>query len=1008
MSSSAPEGEGPNEDTSSPVVIALRPASPPAQLPDSFSPWPAVPPFPEPASPSDNRAVRVPVLRQPDMRVATGTVPPPAEAGPSGHHVGGEAPARERRRIQNVPLRESPRPSARLDRPPTPRPRPTPPPARRTDLNNGGEVRLRISESAAPPPSSSHHAESPLSAHVSLMVEADPPAASTSANGAAAAASAATEGHHQPEGAPSTANQPATGGRNWGAERIFSEMMNFFQRPDHQQHGPRWGETAAHQMMDQAAADAGRITSEDLPRPSPSPVPPSPPESIGSEAGDSAPPQVDIDTLPLADRALAEMREPQFQYRPSDFLMDAPPSPPPERRGRGAHFMDVLRRRPPPDDRDDDSMDDVPRFGGRPRAWEGRERDRGASIWEQGRLEARQRWRARNMATGAGARVVAAEEPTSLRHRPDIDMRPRLFMRPDMPLTFAEIRKATSVVVNGATLAEDAVHDFWTKHPDRFADFPAPAKPSSQSSAGGGGDKDKDKGGGESSETAPAAASASGAGGGASGGGGGAAAAAVSEGAGGEDKKGTGQEDGNDKQVCAICHEEMHVLAQLRRVDECGHKYHMWCLDEWLEKHASCPLCRLNLHQAAARHPSAAASRGGGDVMGGPGEYRPFFLPSRRRRRDFDDWPTPLDYPPPMTRAPPPPPSGPSSRHDDVPSELLGPLAQLANVTDDPDPDNDPDDPSASPEERAERARRQRMAERRAYAQRHMEELQAIAEYGRERIRIASAAFDRERDRIREERQARREDAFLDSLRQEEAAGRRQDREAARERRRVHNQPVAPSGEQRGGGGSGNQVANSPPDREPRRAPTPTPTPNPEMGDEWGSPAPSRYRDRAEARARRQRLFETYEMYRRMHPDGTSRRQQDGPSGGGGGGQPGSRAIAIADPASHVPEPPTTRAPDDNFVDIDSPRPPLPDPSIQPSNTSSNSSSALSGPSAAARARAAGRGILVALGRGAHMNKPAWSAEQERRNGGGSGGGGGRGSGNPDDSAGPPSAGPST
>ncbi|CEM05281.1 unnamed protein product [Vitrella brassicaformis CCMP3155] len=62
----------------------------------------------------------------------------------------------------------------------------------------------------------------------------------------------------------------------------------------------------------------------------------------------------------------------------------------------------------------------------------------------------------------------------------------------------------------------------------------------------------------------------------------------------------TGVEEGAEG-VCAICHEEFETLTLIRRVDKCGHKYHVWCLDVWLEKAHNCPMCRLDLRQSAAQ-----------------------------------------------------------------------------------------------------------------------------------------------------------------------------------------------------------------------------------------------------------------------------------------------------------------------------------------------------------------------------------------------------------------------
>ena len=49
----------------------------------------------------------------------------------------------------------------------------------------------------------------------------------------------------------------------------------------------------------------------------------------------------------------------------------------------------------------------------------------------------------------------------------------------------------------------------------------------------------------------------------------------------------------NDRE-CTICLEEYEENNDLYQL-QCGHYYHKECIDDWLLKHQTCPLCRLNL-----------------------------------------------------------------------------------------------------------------------------------------------------------------------------------------------------------------------------------------------------------------------------------------------------------------------------------------------------------------------------------------------------------------------------
>ncbi|KAF8017030.1 hypothetical protein BT93_H2283 [Corymbia citriodora subsp. variegata] len=51
---------------------------------------------------------------------------------------------------------------------------------------------------------------------------------------------------------------------------------------------------------------------------------------------------------------------------------------------------------------------------------------------------------------------------------------------------------------------------------------------------------------------------------------------------------------GSGELDCAICLREVAIGDQLVRM-ECSHEFHRTCIEAWLRKHHTCPLCRYNL-----------------------------------------------------------------------------------------------------------------------------------------------------------------------------------------------------------------------------------------------------------------------------------------------------------------------------------------------------------------------------------------------------------------------------
>lgn len=51
----------------------------------------------------------------------------------------------------------------------------------------------------------------------------------------------------------------------------------------------------------------------------------------------------------------------------------------------------------------------------------------------------------------------------------------------------------------------------------------------------------------------------------------------------------------NESHVCAICHNEFETNDIIRRINSCGHFFHINCIDTWYATHTSCPICRNNI-----------------------------------------------------------------------------------------------------------------------------------------------------------------------------------------------------------------------------------------------------------------------------------------------------------------------------------------------------------------------------------------------------------------------------
>ncbi|KAJ8762175.1 hypothetical protein K2173_007329 [Erythroxylum novogranatense] len=69
---------------------------------------------------------------------------------------------------------------------------------------------------------------------------------------------------------------------------------------------------------------------------------------------------------------------------------------------------------------------------------------------------------------------------------------------------------------------------------------------------------------------------------------------------------------------CAICLTEFTTGDEIRVLPQCGHGFHVSCIDTWLGSHSSCPSCRQILVMARCQKcgglPTAASSSGGAET----------------------------------------------------------------------------------------------------------------------------------------------------------------------------------------------------------------------------------------------------------------------------------------------------------------------------------------------------------------------------------------------------------
>ncbi|CAL0328119.1 unnamed protein product [Lupinus luteus] len=74
---------------------------------------------------------------------------------------------------------------------------------------------------------------------------------------------------------------------------------------------------------------------------------------------------------------------------------------------------------------------------------------------------------------------------------------------------------------------------------------------------------------------------------------------------------------------CIICLADYKEKEILRMMPECGHTFHLSCIDIWLRKQPTCPVCRLSLKTSSetkhARHVTSSTNQSFDDEFHTPG-----------------------------------------------------------------------------------------------------------------------------------------------------------------------------------------------------------------------------------------------------------------------------------------------------------------------------------------------------------------------------------------------------
>lgn len=90
---------------------------------------------------------------------------------------------------------------------------------------------------------------------------------------------------------------------------------------------------------------------------------------------------------------------------------------------------------------------------------------------------------------------------------------------------------------------------------------------------------------------------------------------------------GEGDDHAEKLSDCAICLSDFAAGEEIRVLPQCGHGFHVGCIDTWLGSHSSCPSCRQVLVVARCQKCGNLPAATGGRAQPPPSEIAIGFLP---------------------------------------------------------------------------------------------------------------------------------------------------------------------------------------------------------------------------------------------------------------------------------------------------------------------------------------------------------------------------------------------